>query len=422
MAAAAALALAIAPPLGAEWKTGAAKVNITPERALWLAGYSGRDHAAEGKLTDLWAKALAFEDGQGRRAVLITLDLIGLDRELSESICNALHRAHGLSRPQVAICASHTHTGPVVGKNLAPMHYEKLNAQQRDWTAKYAETLRGKIVQVVGHALAGLEVSRLSWGSGLATFAVNRRNNREPEVPRLRRQGALVGPSDHDVPVLAVHDSQDALRAVVFGYACHATVLDLYLWSGDYPGFAQAELEARHPGCVAMFWAGCGADQNPVPRRTVELARHYGSRLAAAVDSVLLTTRLTPVADRIETRFMEVPLPLDTLPQTYPYPIGIWRIGDDISFITLGGEVVVDYALRLKGELGGLKTWVAGTSHDVMAYIPSRRVWEEGGYEGADAMAYYGLPARWAADVEEAIVTRVVAECRSAAERCGGQR
>ena len=84
--------------------------------------------------------------------------------------------------------------------------------------------------------------------------------------------------------------------------------------------------------------------------------------------------------------------------------------------------MVVDYALRLKSELGGLKTWVAGTSHDVMAYIPSRRVWEEGGYEGADAMAYYGLPARWAADVEEAIVTRVVAECRSAAERCGGQR
>jgi len=354
--------------------------------------------------------------------VLITLDLVGLDRELSKSICDALHRAHGLSRPQVAICASHTHTGPVVGKNLAPMHYELLNAQQREWTTEYAETLRGKIVQVAGQALASLEVSRLSWGSGVATFAVNRRNNREPEVPRLRQQGALVGPSDHDVPVLAVHDSQGALRAVVFGYACHATVLDLYLWSGDYPGFAQAELETRHPGCVAMFWAGCGADQNPLPRRTVELAQHYGSRLAAAVDAVLLTTRLSPVPDRIETRFMEVPLTLDTLPQTYPYPIGIWRIGDDISFITLGGEVVVDYALRLKNELGGPKTWVAGYSHDVMAYIPSRRVWEEGGYEGADAMVYYGLPARWAVDVEDAIVTRVVAECRHAAARCGGQR
>jgi hypothetical protein len=39
-----------------------------------------------------------------------------------------------------------------------------------------------------------------------------------------------------------------------------------------------------------------------------------------------------------------------------------------------------------------------------MAYIPSARVLQEGGYEGATAMIYYGLPTSWSGQVEEHIV------------------
>ena len=73
----------------------------------------------------------------------------------------------------------------------------------------------------------------------------------------------------------------------------------------------------------------------------------------------------------------------------------------------LGGEVVVDYSLRLKTELGEGNTWIAGYSNDVMAYIPSERVLKEGGYEGAGAMVYYGLPSPWSEEVEEAIIRTV---------------
>jgi hypothetical protein len=85
-------------------------------------------------------------------------------------------------------------------------------------------------------------------------------------------------------------------------------------------------------------------------------------------------------------------------------------MGDDLQFIHLGGEVVVDFALRLKAELGGAKTWVAGFANDVMAYIPSKRVLLEGGYEGATAMVYYGLPTTWGPNVEEAVVAEVHAQ------------
>ena len=101
------------------------------------------------------------------------------------------------------------------------------------------------------------------------------------------------------------------------------------------------------------------------------------------------------------------------LSKTYPYPIGVWQIGKDVQFVTLGGEVVVDFALRLKSELRGVKTWVAGYSNDVMAYIASRRVLKEGGYEGASAMIYYGLPTSWAPESEDTIINAVHAQLKN---------
>ncbi len=259
-------------------------------------------------------------------------------------------------------------------------------------------------------------------------------------MPALRAAGELKGPFDHDVPVLKVTDAGGTLTAVLFGYACHATVLDGYEWSSDYPGFAQAELEALHPGATALFFAGCGADQNPLPRRKVELARQYGRELAAAVDEVL-ATKLEPISGNVETAWHEVPLDLAhvptkeeiehdaassdryvaarariyssmlaegrSLPASYDYPIEVWRLGPRLTLVMLGGEVVVDYVLRLKQELGADNTWVAGYANDVMAYIPSRRVLAEGGYEGGGAMVYYGLPSPWAPTVEEKIITGV---------------
>jgi hypothetical protein len=89
-------------------------------------------------------------------------------------------------------------------------------------------------------------------------------------------------------------------------------------------------------------------------------------------------------------------------------------LGDRVEWVFLGGEVVVDYALRLKAESGGKRTWVAGYSNDVMAYIPSRRVLEEGGYEGKTAMVYYGLPNAWTPEVEETVIAAVHALAKEA--------
>ncbi|MCU0872504.1 MAG: neutral/alkaline non-lysosomal ceramidase N-terminal domain-containing protein, partial [Pirellulaceae bacterium] len=96
------------------WKVGLAKVTVTPDQFMWMAGYASRDRPAEGKLTELWAKALVLQDASGQRAVLVTLDVIGVSREMATAVAATLKERHGLERSQLALCASHTHSGPVL--------------------------------------------------------------------------------------------------------------------------------------------------------------------------------------------------------------------------------------------------------------------------------------------------------------------
>ncbi len=317
--------------------------------------------------------------------------------------------------------------------------------------AEYSRHLETTIVNTIGQALANLAPATLWAGQGKAEFAANRRNNREKDVVELRKQGKPTkGPSDHSVPVLAVRGPDGSLQAVLAIYACHNTTLCEYQWCGDYAGFTQVALEQKHPHTQAMFAIGCGADQNPMPRRTVELCQQYGSALAEAVDAVLAKP-MRPIASSLRTTFELVTLDFDgppdvkrlqaqaarpnylgrwskrilaemaqskasgkPLPTSYPYPVQAWRLGADQLWIALGGEVVVDYALSFKAKFGPT-TWVTGYTNDVMSYIPSARVWQEGGYESG-AFSVYGLPTeRWAPDIETRITaaaTRLVAQVK----------
>jgi neutral ceramidase len=96
----------------------------------------------------------------------------------------------------------------------------------------------------------------------------------------------------------------------------------------------------------------------------------------------------------------------------YPYPIQTWRLGSDVTWLFLGGEVVVDYSLRLKHELDEETTWIAAYANDVMGYIPSRRILSEGGYEGATSSIGYGLPALWSPEIENRLIQTVHEEIR----------
>lgn len=421
------------------WKAGTARAAITPEKPVWMAGYASRTRPADGKIHDLWAKALVLEDAHGHRSVLITLDLCGIGHDLSNRVRDEIQKQGKLERSGVVLACSHTHSGPVVGDNLITMY--KIGEEQRKQVVEYTEALAGKLVAIAAEATKALAPAEVSWGTGRADFATNRRENKEPEVPKLRDGLALKGPNDHDVPVLSVKGADGKQLAVVFGYACHCTTLDGYQWCGDYAGFAQAAIEEAHPGATALFVAGCGGDQNPLPRRKVEYALSYGNALAESVGKVLASGTKPLAKAELEARYEEVPLAFaevpdkahweemaksdsfyessrakalleriardGSLPKSYPYPVQAWKLGGELTWVFLGGEVVVDYSLRIKRNLGSSKTWVSGYCNDVMAYIPSLRILKEGGYEGGGAMVYYAQPAHWSDQVEEQILEAV---------------
>ncbi len=425
------------------WKAGVAKSDITPAEPLWGAGYASRTNVIEGKVTSLWVKALALEDAEGHRGVMVTSDLLGIPQSIYQHTCAALQEKLGLKPDQIILSASHTHCAPVLRGALYDVY--PFDNSALPGIEKYSVALESNLVATVTRAFAELAPARLASGQGTTAFAVNRRNNSEPHVPALLVEGALKGPVDHSVPVLAVYSPEGDLKTVLFGYACHNTVMDFYKWSGDYAGFAQVALEKSHPGATAMFFMGCGGDQNPLPRRQPQLAERYGNMLAAAVEEVLLSRprvlspdlRTTiefltlplgpaPTADELE-KLKTDPSPLirrwaarlqvqltsgKPFVRDHAFPLQAWMLGGRQLLITLGGEPVVDYSLHCKQRFGP-QTWVAGYCNDVMNYIPSRRVLNEDkapqansgwGYEGARATMVYSLPAyRWADEVEEII-------------------
>ena len=434
---------AAAQPAPVGWKAGLARADITPTGSLWMGGYAARDRPAEGALHPLWAKALALEDADGSRAVIVTSDLLGLPREVAVRIAERIESEHGLTRADVMLTTSHSHSGPVIGRALEDIY----PLDEEGWARvdSYTRSLEDSVVAVVSRAFASLEPAVLAAGQGVVRFAVNRRNNPANRISALTE---LSGPSDHAVPVLTVESSKGEVRAVLFGYACHATVLSGQLWSGDYPGFAQLALEEAYPGATALFFAGAGADQNPLPRNTVPLAQQYGRELAAAVQRVL-AEEMRPLDPTLGTTYEEISLALSTPPSAdelrmsaeehdgypgrwatrllqnienghsltnaYPYPIQTWQLGDQ-AIVALGGEVVVDYAIALKRLLGE-QLFVVAYANDVMGYIPSTRVLREGGYEGASSQRVYGLPSTWRADVEPLIIAEVLKQIRAVGGR-----
>jgi hypothetical protein len=393
-----------------------------------MAGYSARKTQSDGATSRLYAKALALDDGSGRKAVLVTTDLLGLTGRVAAQIATEAQRRYGISRDRLLLNSSHTHCGPVIDDMLA-VAYDLTPQQWRD-IDEYTAELTAKVIGAIGMALKQMRPVTLTFGHGSVDFAANRRLALNPN-----------GPVDHDVPFLRVTGSGGKALALVFGYACHNTTIgaEHCKFDGDYAGYAQARLQERNPGAIAFFVMGCGADANPKPRGALEQAQQNGANLADAVGSISKSGEpirgpLRTAFGIAELRFAEPPSKEDLLKRLsdrnefvrrharlllrtlgrnghldafYPDPIQIWSFGSDLTLIAMGGEVVVDYALELKRKYGAEKLWVAGYSNDVFGYVPSLRVLHEGGYEGGGAMMYYGRTGPFHDSVEATIYSKI---------------
>jgi hypothetical protein len=449
------------------YKAGTASICITPDEPLWLAGYAVRTAPARGKISDLFASALALEDDTGQRFVMVSADVIAITRPIADAVADAVCSRHRLSRSHLLLAATHTHYGP----EFRPDKQVFFNIPDEFAAAfkSISNQLVAAISQVIDQAIARLEPAKLFARESSAGFAHNRRRH---GAARSREQGAgsknsgssLFAPSsllfDHDVPILDCVDARGIRKAVVFGYACHNTTIppDDLRYCADWAGFARDELQQANPSATALFIPGAGADQDPEPRGSVELSRRHGREIVHAVQEKLNGPGIEitgPIRAELEGVDLDLEavtpdrlrkmLKSDDPPQrvkakflleaidrgqklatSYRAPVQVTRFGNELLMIALSGEPVVDWAQKIKRGAGswehGVGTpascsplpaprsplvWVAGYCNDMFGYLPTRRVQTEGGYEGGRANLWSAIPAPFTEDVEDRITNAV---------------
>lgn len=400
------------------FRAGTARAKITPSGPVMLAGYGSRNKPSEGVAADLWARVLALDDGTGEKKVLVTADIIGFGPVLGRAIKTDARARYGLPEAALLLVGSHTHSGPVLSERALVDHPEQ--AKVRDATV---DGLRAKILDLIGEALGSMAPATLDWARGRGGIGMYRRVAKPDGTWGFgdNPQGTV----DPDLPVMRVRSPEGKLRALFFTYACHCTSIrngkdGFYRIHPDW-AICSAMLEQDLAGTQVMFVTGCGADIDPGPKGPLSDAEKNGASMAAAIRSVLDGGTFTPVSAPIRAKSRRIDLPLEKLDVAavekmaekgrpaekkfaegllqrrksgsvrdshVEFPILTWQFAAGPAIVALGGETCVEYALRLKKELGADKVWPVGYANEVMCYIPSERVLRENGYESGWSLAW----------------------------------
>ena len=417
---------------------GVARIDVTPDHPALLSGYSSRKAEATVVGGRLHVKAIAF-GADPSPSVLVTVDNLGVPEAITAEVASRLKAKAGLLRENFAVCASHTHSAPML-LGCAPNIFGKpLDGAEKEHVERYTKTITDAIESAALRALQARKPCILSHGRGSAGFAVNRRLLKDGKWLDFGEVEA--GPVDRSVPLLRAEDESGKVVAVMVAYACHCTTLspDDNAVHGDWAGLSQEMIEAAHPGSVAFTLIGCGADANPRSRPGLEVARKHARELADEAERIMARP-LAPVSSAPSGSLRRVPLPFDTIPTraeleiqarrpdhsganakiqlakldnlgviplALDYPIQVWRFGDDLAMVFLAGEVVVDYSLALKAEFDPGRLWAISYANASPCYIPSDRILSEGGYEADSSMLYYAQPSRLKMGAESIILDAV---------------
>ncbi len=378
-----------------EFYAGTAEVELTPALGLAMDGYMARVGTSAGVHDPLMAQALVLEF-QGRRAALVTLDVMAVSRNFTDSIRRDLAALLGTTTDAVLICASHTHSGPMGLQDRMPIGSGKLDAA---FVARAAAQSRRAVQQ----ALAARKPVELRAAAGAVSGIGGDRNRPERPV-------------DQTVSVLDFAGADGQPAAILFHYACHPTVLSAANldYSADFPGAARRRLHERFPNAICLFVNGAagnistrferhGQTFDEVRRlggrlgdRVIELvgaARAVTPALASACASVDLPLREFPVEARqvgpsgnrridtvrAEGATIEEQLRAAFSGQTSrPGELCALRVGAT-TLLSVPGEAFSDLAQALREAAP--TALIAGYANDYLGYFPTQAAIDDASYE-----------------------------------------
>lgn len=421
---------------GAQLLLGTAKIDITPERPIPLAGFGSRKGPFLGVNRRLYARINVFEQNDGgkrSRALIAQGDIIWWGSERMPRIREALRERFGIEPSELILSAQHTHGGPQTSTAFCDV----LGLPDAD----YLERLDEALFRGVEAAVASLEPVTVERGKGDCRIGINRRKMIGGAMSMAPNPEGLL---DTDVNVVRFRRADGSAKAVFVHYICHPTTTNTNFVTSEYPGVAAERLEATFGrGTVVSFLQGCTGNIRPALHRgdkfyagTEEDVAKFGRMLANEVERVLDGEMAELQAVPLAGKRLVVQLPFQTLPTDAEIgeriarggPLAEWgekllrhpekrrshipfeltrvTVADGLSFLAMDGEVVLeygDYAKRLSGD----RTLAMGYSNGMVGYVPTAAQIAEGGYEGKDSGIYFALPAPFAPETEAIIRTAI---------------
>ncbi len=429
------------------WKAGFGAVDITPPPGLRMSGFAARYQPATGTHDPLRARAVAFEDSKSQKPLLLLVfDLVSLPNALADSLRKSLAGKFGIETGRIILAATHTHHGPIVEG------VEKAGPAEQ----AFLDGLAAKAIEAAGQALASLKPATLHLGQALAENAGRNRSRINGPTDPATGVLAIRGGSGELLGCLINY----TCHPTVLG----PTNL---LYTADYPFYtvqAVSEATGLPPEKILFTNGACGdinaghspklSINNPTAgNRTYEAAAQLGGKVGKAAIEALngQTTRLTPALDAatldveiewesgkwpnredLEIYRQERQTELDhalaqndiaaannleqlkgwaegllekPLDASWPLPefrIDVVKIGE-LTWVTVPGELFVEYGLSIKERLGG-PTWILGYTNGSLGYIPTPDAYERQDYEADLAYRYHAYPAPFSSKTGQSIV------------------
>ncbi len=418
-------------------KIGFSKVCINPPYGTPIVGYY-EPRFTKGILDDLYVRATAFDDGENR-AVVIAVDLCLFAQKYFDDLKVAVSEATGIDENAIFINCSHTHTGPVVGKDFA---------SDRRSTEAYDAFLVSCASDAAVYALQDLEESTIETAEAQAKNISFIRRYRmkdgsvatNPGVNNKNIDHALAVPNETVKLVKIVRENKDDIFIVNFG--THPDSVGGEYISADYMGYVCQIIENAIPNTKSMFLLAPQGDVNHVNvsptkgeseiseidfdgvPRSIKHAEHMGRVIAGAVLSVCSITEKVK-ADKISFAKSSVMLPshkendrleevrrtyelymegranelpykemelttaiaeakriirLENGPEAFKFNLSAIKIGD-LVFAGIGGEPFTEIGNRICTASPFDTTILCCLTNSSGGYIPTKQAYEEGGYE-----------------------------------------
>ena len=330
-------------------KAGFHEIDITPRVGVGLSGFGPFLNRMSSAVRDpLKARAAAFEL-DGTTAIMVSCDLIGLTRELIDTVKNDVSKRTGIPTDHVMIQCTHTHSGPNTGGYVGWGNIDE----------PYLTLLPGRIANACCGAVERLhEVVFAYTTSPCEGIGLNREHDKDapPLADVLRDDWHPAKPelTDTRCHVMKFTDATTGqLDGFMAYFGCHPVVCCAasHYIHGDFVGVAMNLLEREHPGSVGLFLQGAQGDVNSCvvhksEQESLLALDVIAARFANAVRAGLSQAEVQPINNlqclsRMQT-FTARLIPLDRLNE---------MIAEQTAIATADGASDQDDAVRMANVL-----------------------------------------------------------------------